>query len=354
MNGLTRFLLICSGSNFSILDRAPTDVNKHVGLGATILFTGLLAALSGGYALYVIFENIWFANGFGLLWGLMIFNLDRYIVMSMKKKHGGRKQFWLAFPRIILAGLIALVIAVPLELRVFKKEIDKELVAIQNAELRQTKLAVDSIYSAEEEELLTAINLHKYEIKQKEDVYAQRQLEFDYERLGKESDRTSGNAGYGPLAKEKAKQMAVADADKKATVNKLQPKIDSLERRMALLQTVKDAKFTIDAASINKYNGIAAQLQAFNNLKKKEKIVGWAALFITLLIIALETAPIFVKLISPRGPYDDQVENHEHDHEVWYKEKVMLKEHRLKKVERELKEDLRQPMRRPIEKRDVG
>jgi hypothetical protein len=30
--------------------------------------------------------------------------------------------------------------------------------------------------------------------------------------------------------------------------------------------------------------------------------------FIILLFIAIETAPIFVKLISPRGPYDDLLE----------------------------------------------
>ena len=42
-----------------------------------------------------------------------------------------------------------------------------------------------------------------------------------------------------------------------------------------------------------------------------------ANIFIILLFIAIETAPIFVKLISSRGPYDDLLEKHEHSIETF-------------------------------------
>ena len=36
--------------------------------------------------MFTVFEDVWISAGFGILWGLMIFNLDRYIVSSIKKR----------------------------------------------------------------------------------------------------------------------------------------------------------------------------------------------------------------------------------------------------------------------------
>ena len=84
MNHPKDFFLFCSGVDRSILEKCPTDENKYLGIGATVFFTGLLAFFSAGYALYTVFESWFAAIIFGAVWGLMIFNLDRYIVMSMK------------------------------------------------------------------------------------------------------------------------------------------------------------------------------------------------------------------------------------------------------------------------------
>ncbi len=106
MNKLRHFLWLCSGAHFSLLKRAPTDTEKYAGIGATIFFTGLLAAISAGYALYTVFDQVWIAALFGLVWGLMIFNLDRYIVSSMKKSDQKWQEWKTATPRIFLAGFV--------------------------------------------------------------------------------------------------------------------------------------------------------------------------------------------------------------------------------------------------------
>ena len=56
------FFWMCSGSDMALLEKCPTETSKYTGIGATIFFTGLFAALSGGYALYTIFDNIGFAS----------------------------------------------------------------------------------------------------------------------------------------------------------------------------------------------------------------------------------------------------------------------------------------------------
>lgn len=90
MSRLSSFFLFCSGCDESILQKTPTEHNKYVGIGATVFFTGLFATVAAGYALYTVFGNLFSASIFAIMWGLLIFNLDRYIVSSMKKE----RQFY--------------------------------------------------------------------------------------------------------------------------------------------------------------------------------------------------------------------------------------------------------------------
>ena len=130
---IQRFFLICSGSDTEILkDCSPGERTKFAGIGATVFFTAVMAFLAGGYALYTVFDNVYIALFFGLLWGLLIFNLDRYIVSTIKKRDNTWNEIWQATPRIILAVIIAVVISKPLELKIFEKEIDRVLLEQKN------------------------------------------------------------------------------------------------------------------------------------------------------------------------------------------------------------------------------
>jgi hypothetical protein len=46
-------------------------------------------------------------------------------------------------------------------------------------------------------------------------------------------------------------------------------------------------------------------MRALHQLQKEDEMVAWSSLFILLLFIAIEISPVFVKLISSRGPYDE-------------------------------------------------
>ena len=127
INWFQKFMMICSGANIHILKKTPSEWNKFSGIGAIVLFTAVFATLSAGYAMYTVFDSIYAAVGFGLLWGLMIFNLDRYIVSSIKKTGGFWNQLWMSIPRLILATFLGIIISKPLELKIFEKEVNKQL-----------------------------------------------------------------------------------------------------------------------------------------------------------------------------------------------------------------------------------
>src|SRR5690606_6093914 len=215
MDKLTRFFWWCSGVHQTTLAKYPAEHSKYVGIGATIFFTGLFAALSGGYALYFVFSGAklaWAAATlFGALWGLAIFNMDRYIVSSINKNAGAFRQFLQATPRMLLAILIGIVIARPLELKVFDKEIREQLRTTyldrQRAHIDTLSIAFDRKYAGE----LTKVT----ELKNERDLLAATlktdRVKLKMETFGEKTVETSGIVGYGPYAKQREAELKIQE-----------------------------------------------------------------------------------------------------------------------------------------------
>src|SRR6201996_6579500 len=115
----SHFLWWCSGVYQGLLKDCPSEQTKYAGLGGVLLATFVLAALSAGYAIYSVFNNPGWEVTFAVIWGLIIFNLDRLLVATMRKYGvSRRKQIGVAAPRMALALLIGFTIARPLELKI--------------------------------------------------------------------------------------------------------------------------------------------------------------------------------------------------------------------------------------------
>lgn len=307
MKKITLFFLHCSGADLTILEQCPSERNKYAGIGATIFFTGLFAALAAAFALYTVFDNYWIAAFLGLLWGFMIFNLDRYIVSSMRKHGGGSKEFFTALPRIVLAIVISIVIAKPLELKIFDKEIQTELIVMEQ-----------QVYSRQEEELKgrynTSLTQFRQEVETLKSEIVSKSAQRDALLLAaqQEADGTGGSKrrNLGPIYKVKK-----ADADKaeKELQNLIQVnslRIAELEKQLDATQSEMNGE--IGALVRTKLNGPAARMEALSRLTEQSQAMWWAHIFIMVLFLIIESAPILVKLISRSGPYDSLLKMTEH------------------------------------------
>lgn len=310
MQQLTRFFWFCSGANFALLKRAPTESNKYVGIGATVFFTGILAALAAGYALYTVFQSLIPAVFFGLLWGLMIFNLDRFIVSSMRKKENAWAEWKLAIPRLVLAVLLALVISKPLELKMFEREINRKLDEKKTEFIAQSKVNLVKGFP-EIQELEAKIDTLKAEVSASEAFRDQVQKEYDAERFGEKTSGTSGIVGLGTNAKKKEQQLDAAQLALDDLRKRNQVRIDTLEAQIREFVALRQTEFEKQQPGIEGFDGLAARMDALAALTTESSAMAMANIFIMLLFIAIETAPIFVKLISARGPYDELLELHE-------------------------------------------
>jgi hypothetical protein len=320
MQVLIRFFWFCSGANFSILQKTPTESNKYLGIGATVFFTGVFAALAGFYALYTVFQSWGIALIFALLWGAMIFNLDRFIVSSMRKKEQGWSEWKLALPRLVLALLLAVVISKPLELKLFEREINRKLDEQKIAFIKQSK---DSLAKGfpEIQALETEKEALKGELSQARAYRDKLQQEYDAERFGEKTASTSGVVGLGTNAKKKEQQLDAAQDDLKALSIRNEAGIQELDVQIQAFRAKRQLEFEKQVPGIDGFDGFAARMDGLAKLTAESKAMATAELFLVLLFVAIETAPIFVKLISSRGPYDELLELHEDQVKLYKNEK---------------------------------
>lgn len=300
-----------AGGDRYLLERATySDQIKYMCLGGIVFATGAMAGIAGGYAYYTIFEPrssaidnpvdmgvVTTAVIFGILWGLMIFNIDRFIVTSTGKGDGTEEITWLEFkgaiPRILMGAIIAITISKPVEIRMFKTEID---IKLREKQIEQQRTYIDKVNANFNEEIKNkVVELQKFE----KDLSLKIDRHAELERQYIEEART---ITVGPRALAVKEQMKNVEKEILNIQNNIEyirikkEKKDIEDRReLALADTEKVA------------NGLDGLLE---RIKIAHEVAGfWITLFITLLFMAIELTPVFFKLMLIKSPYDYLAEN---------------------------------------------
>jgi hypothetical protein len=298
----SHFLWWCAGAYQDLLKDCPSEQTKYAGLGGVLVATFVLAALSAGYAIYSVFNDPLWAITFAIIWGLIIFNFDRFLVSTMRKYGvAKRKQIWMAVPRLVLALLIGFTIARPLELKIFEKEIDVQIMANRHQKL----LMNDSLLQAENRTVLAAAQQERDRLTAQASAL-QDTLHRLQQAYVEEADGTGGSGRRGIDKLTRLKQEAYLSALQQATpeLQQLQQQTryqDSLIRQANAGRAVKNQQYE---AQVTADVGFLERNKALSDLSAHEPSVFWANLLISLLIILIESGPILSKLIMNAGPYD--------------------------------------------------
>lgn len=318
-----RFFWKAAGADRYILERSTYgDQMKYLCLGGIIIATGLMAGMAGGYAFYTIFEPRGDALSsfktagdisgaydalhiptmiksviFGIIWGLIIFNIDRFIVTSTGKGDGTEeitgKEIRSALPRLIMGAIIALTISKPVEIRMFKTEIDVKLHEKQMEQQQAYKVKTDSLFASEIAKKEKEIEKFEKDLEQKISRHAELEKQYVEEaRL----------ITVGPRALAVKAQMDAVGEEIKLAQNhpeyvRLKSERDQIEKKRE--------------AALNASEKVASGLDGLlERIKLAHEIAGWViSLFVTLLFMAIELTPIFFKLMLIKGPYDYLEEN---------------------------------------------
>lgn len=311
---LQRFFILCSGADSEILKTCSKgEQNKYAGIGATVFFTAVMAFIASSYALYTVFDSVYAAIFFGFIWGLLIFNLDRFIVSTIRKRNNFSRELLQAAPRIILALIIAVVISKPLEMKIFEKEINQVLLEQKNELTLNNKEQLALQYTPAIEKLNQDILTLKTEVRSKE-----AETNALYDTYISEAEGTAGTKllGKGPVYQEKREKHDAALAELQLLKTTNTKKITDLESDIASLNAayadvVKNSQPIIDG-----FDGLMARITALGELP------WFPSFFIFLLFLAIETSPIIAKLLAPKGEYDVKLEEEESILASWVAQKV--------------------------------
>ncbi len=300
-----------AGGDRYLLERATySDQIKYMCLGGIVFATGAMAGIAGGYAYYTIFEPrssaidnpvdmgvVMTAIVFGILWGLMIFNIDRFIVTSTGKGDGTEEITWLEFkgaiPRILMGAIIAITISKPVEIRMFKTEID---IKLREKQIEQQRIYIDKVNANFNEEIKKkVVELQKFE----KDLSLKIERHAELERQYIEEARIVTVGPRALAVKEQMKNVEkeilnIQNNEEYVRIKKEKKDIED-SRELALADTEKVA------------NGLDGLLE---RIKIAHEVAGfWITLFITLLFMAIELTPVFFKLMLIKSPYDYLAEN---------------------------------------------
>ncbi|MBI1946968.1 MAG: DUF4407 domain-containing protein [Deltaproteobacteria bacterium] len=330
----TRFLWFCAGADAQLLVRCPnSDRVKFQGLGGVVLTVGVLAFFSGSYAFYTVFspkdatalgERVLHLPSaaasvfFGMVWSLIIFNIDRFIISSTGKGDGTDKITWGEFvnslPRLAMAIIIGLCLSKPLEIKILESEIESALEKEQKEFLAELNDVSEGLVGKERAALRDKIDGLQKRTDDNDGALEKRRLEIQQQRreleLEAEGKTGSGAAGRGPAWRDKRDNLdrmeAELNRDREAIGKKNTMVGDELAEAKTALAAL-DSKLATEKASnlqvARHLDGLMKRIQVSHD------IGGMIPIAIMLLLLCIEAGPIFFKLMVIKGAYDYLDEN---------------------------------------------
>jgi hypothetical protein len=255
---------------------------------------------------------------FAIIWGLIILNMDRFIVSSTGKGDGTDaitgKEFVQALPRIIIAVILGFAISSPLEVRILKTEINAELQNKQDDYLMSLNMKTDSITNLQMKNKKTDLAKVEGEIKGIEQNFEKQRIEILDARKRLEDEIAgrigSGKAGEGPAAKAQKENLNKQEIELQDKKKGKEPEIIALKERYTrisnevdLLDKGRDEKYKKNQLIAHQLDGLMERIHISHDIGG---VVPW---LIFLVLLSIEAGPIFFKMMMNKGVYEYLVDN---------------------------------------------
>lgn len=342
------------GADLAILEQTTAQKSRFIQMGLVLLSTAGLAALSMTYALVDGLRTpVVAAAALGLVWGVVILNLDRLLIVTMRPTNSRWRLFAMVAPRIVMAALLGIVIATPLTLRIFASEIaaqmnlDNARAAQVLAEQRRNDPRVAELEAvkadiARYERILAgevtytsplvaqaqaALSAAEADLAAKRQAYDEANLTWRCERYGELCAGGSGIPGDGARAEVARQRLDVATADLAAaqaaadsarsalaeaqeqaraeSAARLAADQAEAERQLVGKRERRDeleqqlAALTDQDAAIQAQNtGLLARVEALDRLGDQSMSARLAHLSVAGVLFMVELLPVLVKSLS--------------------------------------------------------
>jgi hypothetical protein len=214
---------------------------------------------------------------------------------SKKQEHGGIR--FDGYSKINFGNFLGIIISKPLELKIFEKEVNKQLNTIiqrkkqLQGEMNGRILQQSGPFETEKKQISENCQYQK--------SYDSASVELEKEILGKQSGLTSGKEGFGPNAKRKQELKEQRRQDLENYQKQVAPRLEYLDKEISKVYT--NLKRRENLPKLLKINSMVLQ-QDYRLWMNWEKFRNYrfSCRFYYGTFICLEISPVLVKLISRR------------------------------------------------------
>jgi hypothetical protein len=362
-NGPGDFFAWLGGADLKILAQAPGyERTRFIQMAIVLLTTSGIGTLSMMFALHDgVGTPLAVAIIGGLVWGFIILNLDRFLVLSMGHTRDWKRLLLMALPRLALAAVISTVVAAPLTLRIFASDIKNEMVQVNADESKQVaKEQLQTGPATQAASTFAKINTDKQilaghlqgtvsnpevtfwqnkvdtltaQVHQAQTAMdkAQAAYQCELDGSGPHCEGASNLEGDGPIAQLKKTEFNQAQQKFQSLNTQLQSAQQHLATAQSAAekasnQTLRQQKSEAKAAlpglekqysqleaqlkqnehqaqdAVQGNTGILAQLQDLSAAGAKNPMLSVAQWVVTLLFFCIEILPVMVKVLLNIGP----------------------------------------------------
>ena len=364
------------------LEGLSGERTRFVAMAGVLLTTAGVASVSMFFALHhAVGVSQGWAITLAILWGVVILNIDRFLVISMSGTRDHPVQMiGIMLPRLLLAALLAAVVSTPLVLQIFHSDISAELPILQQQKSAQFNRQLNNSADAKnlkkieaditavqgggtgaqlqsDQSAIDKLNGKIASAKQQADTdYAKWQCEAGGLRGSQCPPGTSGRVGQGPLANADENrwntdkntvatlqgQLKQAESKQQADQNSAQQAIDatqgqlnSLNQQKQQIQQRINSQIAADDSSNKHDNGLLAQLNALNAASAINPGLSIAHWTVLALFFAIEILPVSVKcmlLFGKKTAYERVAEARE-DHAADMEDDWLAEQRRVSQME---------------------
>ncbi len=336
------FLFWLGGGDEEVIAECPGERTRIVSLGGTVLATSLLAVVAGTAATHDwLHASLVLALPAGAFWGLTIMNLDRWLLLTIRRQVTPPRTLMLALPRLGLALVVGLVISIPTLLGVFHAEVTAKATEARQAEQAQAKHVLDAQFAQikkladKRKELQGSLNSSlastvfaespDYTRLQRRLSGEQKQADAVQKRAICELDGTCGtkHVGAGPSYRAKEQQASALAAEATTTKSEL----DNLGKRLLkeaesnqqqakgfareqlaqvrgelseMHTSYKRERGKLEKAFEAKI-GLLDRVDALASLTSEHPSMRYIAILLALFILAIDCVPVLFKTLSLLG-----------------------------------------------------
>jgi hypothetical protein len=291
------FFIWCAGSDKHVLSKCEDSVRiKHIGLGTLVLIPAILGFISMTYALSTIDlinnkPEFYFLGG--VIWGLIIFAFDRFIVSTHRKQQRNIEEFFTItfYLRLIFAFILGIIVSHPFVLLYFDGSIKEQIIKDRDKSL----LVEESNYQTSVNTI--SINLNNLKVKK-----SCLESLLTYEQSGVRKELPCGSSsgipninGSFPRTSEIKKQIE----DIKIEIEHEEKRISAQVDDFSSLKNNSQGNINMHTS----FDYLKREI-TLEKLKEENVIISLTQILLIIAFILVDILPLVFKTFSPFSMYD--------------------------------------------------